>query len=509
MDTSPILLAGDWISTDTDGPSFQAFSPENGEALSQRFPISGWTDLEAMATASIEATRALATIDPERIGRFLERFAECIEADADRLTKTASLETGLPQPTRLAAVELPRTTDQLRQAARAARDVSSTSWRRPVIDHEANIRSCLEPLGGAVLVMGPCNFPLAFNGISGGDFAAAIAAGNAVIVKGHPAHPETTRCLAEAAMIALEETGMPPATVQCFFHAEHEDIARLIEHHAIASVAFTGGEQAGRAIKSVADQAGKIVSLEMSSLNPVVLLPGADQDDLGTFAETWAGSILLGSGQFCTKPGICFVIDEAIAQKTADHVVDHLAGTQSSLMLTSGIVDGLESGVRMQQDAGAILLTGGLPVEEAGWRFQPTLLMTNGTGFLEMPDSMQRELFGPAALIVACKDRMELLACLRSMGGQLTGCLWGDASAQSGEVAMDVRAVLRPKCGRLLENKMPTGVAVVPSMVHGGPFPATSHPGFSAVGMPGAVQRFAALRCYDGVDETRLPAILV
>jgi NADP-dependent aldehyde dehydrogenase len=509
MDTSPILLAGDWISTDTDGPSFQAFSPENGEALSQRFPISGWTDLEAMATASIEATRALATIDPGRIGRFLERFAECIEADADRLTKTASLETGLPQPTRLAAVELPRTTDQLRQAARAARDVSSTSWRRPVIDHEANIRSCLEPLGGAVLVMGPCNFPLAFNGISGGDFAAAIAAGNAVIVKGHPAHPETTRCLAEAAMIALEETGMPPATVQCFFHAEHEDIARLIEHHAIASVAFTGGEQAGRAIKSVADQAGKIVSLEMSSLNPVVLLPGADQDDLGTFAETWAGSILLGSGQFCTKPGICFVIDEAIAQKTADHVVDHLAGTQSSLMLTSGIVDGLESGVRMQQDAGAILLTGGLPVEEAGWRFQPTLLMTNGTGFLEMPDSMQRELFGPAALIVACKDRMELLACLRSMGGQLTGCLWGDASAQSGEVAMDVRAVLRPKCGRLLENKMPTGVAVVPSMVHGGPFPATSHPGFSAVGMPGAVQRFAALRCYDGVDETRLPAILV
>jgi NADP-dependent aldehyde dehydrogenase len=92
--------------------------------------------------------------------------------------------------------------------------------------------------------MGPCNFPLAFNGISGGDFAAAIAAGNAVIVKGHPAHPETTRCLAEAAMIALEETGMPPATVQCFFHAEHEDIARLIEHHAIASVAFTGGKLA-------------------------------------------------------------------------------------------------------------------------------------------------------------------------------------------------------------------------------------------------------------------------
>ena len=509
MDISPILLAGDWISSDSKGPVFQAFSPENGETLPQRFPVSGWTDLEAMATASIEATRALATIDPERIGRFLERFAECIEADADRLTKTASLETGLPQPTRLAAVELPRTTDQLRQAARAARDVSSTSWRRPLIDHEANIRSCLEPLGGAVLVMGPCNFPLAFNGISGGDFAAAIAAGNAVIVKAHPAHPETTRCLAESARIALEDTGMPPATVQCFFHAEHEDIARLIEHHAIAAVGFTGGEQAGRSIKSVADRSGTIVSLEMSSLKPVVLLPGADEDGLEAFSEAWSGSILLGSGQFCTKPGICFVIDESVAQGLADRTVTHLAGTDSSLLLTSAIVDGLESGVRLQQDAGAILLTGGLPVDEAGWRFQPTLLMTNGTGFLEMPDSMQHELFGPAALIVACEDRAELLACLRSLGGQLTGCLWGDEQAMRGDVALDVRAALRPKCGRLLENKMPTGVAVVSSMVHGGPFPATSHPGFTAVGMPGALQRFAALRCYDGVDESRLPAILV
>ena len=509
MDTKPILLAGHWTSCGSDDPTFQAFNPNTGEALPQRFPITGWNDLEIMATASIEATRALATIEPERIGRFLERFAECIEADADRLTGIASLETGLPQPTRLASVELPRTTDQLRQAACAARDVSPSGWRRPIIDHETNIRSCFEPLGGAVLVMGPCNFPLAFNGISGGDFAAAIAAGNAVIVKAHPAHPETTRCLAEAAMIALEDTGMPPATVQCFYHAEHEDIARLIEHHAIASVGFTGGEQAGRAIKSVADQAAKVVSLEMSSLNPVVLLPGCDDAGLESFAEAWAGSILLGSGQFCTKPGICFVIDESIAQNTAERVVAHLGGTESSLLLTSQIVDGLERGVRMQQDAGAILMSGGLPVDEPGWRFQPTLLMTNGTGFLEMPDSMQRELFGPAALIVACEDRAELLTCLRSLGGQLTACLWGDEAAHAGEIALEARSALRPNCGRLLENKMPTGVAVVASMVHGGPFPATSHPGFTAVGMPGSLQRFAALRCYDGVEESRLPAILV
>ena len=126
-----------------------------------------------------------------------------------------------------------------------------------------------------------------------------------------------------------------------------------------------------------------------------------------------------------------------------------------------------------------------------------------------MPDSMQHELFGPAALIVACENRAELLACLRSLGGQLTGCLWGDEHAMRDDVAVDVRAALRPKCGRLLENKMPTGVAVVPSMVHGGPFPATSHPGFTAEGMPGSLQRFAALRCYDGVEESRLPAILV
>ena len=509
MDTKPILMAGNWTSCGADDPTFQSFNPISGDALPERFPITAWPDLESMATASIDASRALAHVDPERIGRFLERLAECIEADADRLTQTASLETGLSQPTRLASVELPRTTDQLRQAARAARDVSPSGWRRPVIDHQTNIRSCFEPLGGAVLVMGPCNFPLAFNGISGGDFAAAIAAGNPVIVKAHPAHPETTRCLAEAVVTALEDTGMPPATVQLFYHAEHEDIARLIEHHAIAAVGFTGGEQAGRAIKSVADHAGKIVSLEMSSLNPVVLLPGCDESGLESFAEAWSGSILLGSGQFCTKPGLCFLIDESVARNLADRTVAHLSGTESCLLLTSQIVDGLESGVRMQQDAGAILLTGGLPVEDAGWRFQPTLLMTNGPSFLEMPDSMQRELFGPAALIVACENKAELLACLRSLGGQLTGCLWGDEDAHGGEVAREVRSTLRSKCGRLLENKMPTGVAVVPSMVHGGPFPATSHPGFTAVGMPGALQRFAALRCYDGVEESRLPAILV
>ena len=509
MDIKPILMAGDWTSCEADVQTFQSFNPINGEALPHLFPITAWPDLETMAIASIDAARALAHIDPERIGRFLERLADCIEADADRLTQIASLETGLPQPTRLASVELPRTTDQLRQAAHAARDMSVSGWRRPVIDHQTNIRSCFEPLGGAVLVMGPCNFPLAFNGISGGDFAAAIAAGNPVIVKAHPAHPETTRCLAEAVVTALEDTGMPPATVQFFYHAEHEDIARLIQHHAISAVGFTGGEEAGRVIKSVADHAGKIVSLEMSSLNPVVLLPGADDPALDAFSEAWAGSILLGSGQFCTKPGLCFLIDESIARKLAERAVAQLSGTESCLLLTSQIVQGLESGVRMQQDAGAILLAGGLPTDEAGWRFQPTLLMTNGSSFLEMPDSMQRELFGPAALIVACEDIAELLACLRSLGGQLTACLWGDDVSQAGDVASEVRSTLRPKCGRLLENKMPTGVAVVPSMVHGGPFPATSHPGFTAVGMPGALQRFAALRCYDGVEESRLPAILV
>lgn len=508
MGCTTVLIDGAWHEVEMVHGTFQSFNPQTGEAIPGAFPIVGWHELERMVSAAQVAARELADIEPERIARFLESYADRIEASAQQLTETAGQETALPVPTRLAGIELPRTTSQLRQAAAGARDISADGWSMPRIDPETNIRSRFESLGGAVLVIGPNNFPLAFNAISGGDFASAIAAGNPVIAKGHPAHPETTRLLAELARQAVEEVGLPKATVQCFFHAQPDDIAQLIAHPGLASVAFTGGKTAGLAIKEAADAAGKISYLEMSSLNPVVLMPDVIEQDFTAFVDQWAGSIQMGSGQFCTKPGLCFVVGEEVGEALSEEVARRFDHADNAVLLTEQLVQDLDRGIRIQQDSGAILVVGGVCPEEPGFRYPPSLLISNGSTFLEMPESMQRELFGPAAMIVVCSDEDELCSALRSLSGQLTACVWTTGAQEHEALYQRVVSILRPACGRLLENKMPTGVAVVESMVHGGPFPATSHPGFTAVGMPTSIRRFAAHRCYDGIPSTHLPAAL-
>ena len=216
----------------------------------------------------------------------------------------------------------------------------------------------------------------------------------------------------------------------------------------------------------------------------------------------------MGAGQFCTKPGLVFVVGEDIGEALGATMVSALESAGEGVLLSRGVLESLDSGVSQVEDAGAILLVGGMRSAEPGFRYPPTLLMTNGQSFLEMPDSMQRELFGPAAIIVVCANDEELIAALHALEGQLTACLWMNDADVGTALYTNARSVLRRQAGRLLENKMPTGVAVVPTMVHGGPFPATSHPGFSAVGLPGSIRRFAALRCYDNVANDRLPASL-
>ena len=505
----PVRVDGRWESPADDHPCFHSFDPLTGSPHASSFPVSDWSELERMAEAASSAADELRGINPEQIGRFLDLFADLIERHAMSITAAATQETALPAETRLRGIELPRTTGQLRAAAEAARDQSPSSWRQPRIDESTNIRSVLEPLGGAILVLGPNNFPLAFNAISGGDFAAAIAAGNPVIAKGHPAHPMTTLLLARCVVEALEESNLPAATVQCFFEASHEDIHRLIEHPAISGVAFTGSERAGLSIKSVADRGGTLCSLEMSSLNPIVVFPGLSDDDLDSFVDQWSASVLMGSGQFCTKPGVAFVIgNEELGRRISEGMAQRFAAVDAPVLLASGLLDSLDSGIRLQQDAGAELVCGGGRSESAGFRFTPTLLFTNGQSFLEMPVTFQRELFGPAALLVLCDDEMQLKRALGALNGQLTCCMWTGSGSVDADLHSRIMNQLRPLCGRLLENKMPTGVAVVDAMVHGGPYPATSHPGFTAVGLPESIRRFAARRCYDGMPESALPAIL-
>src|SRR5206468_3543349 len=223
MSTHPVLIGGAWRAANASG-SFGSENPATGERLADEFPISTWADCDAALDAAVDAARELRTVPPEHIANFLTRFAERIEARAAELVEAAHAETGLAKKPRLADVELPRTTGQLRQGAAAAIE---GSWALPTIDTKLGLRSMLAPIG-PVWVFGPNNFPFAFNSVSGGDFVAAIAAGNPVIAKANSSHPNTTRLLGEEAFAALGETGLPPATVQLLYRTGHADGERLV-----------------------------------------------------------------------------------------------------------------------------------------------------------------------------------------------------------------------------------------------------------------------------------------
>ena len=501
MSYQPVLIAGAWRAA-TASSVFRAENPATGGPLPDEFPVSTWADCDAALNAAADAANQLRTAPPAATAQFLTRYAERLEARKAELVEAAHAETALPKTPRLADVELPRTTDQLRQAAAA---VLEGSWALPTIDTKLNIRSLFAPIG-PVLVFGPNNFPLAYNGVAGGDFAAAIAVGNPVIAKAHPCHPRTTRLLAEAAFAALGESGLPPATVQMIYHVAPEDGLKLVADPRLGAVGFTGSRAAGLKLKAAADAAGKPAYLEMSSLNPVVILPGALAERGATLVDEFAGSCLLASGQFCTSPGLTILLSGAAAEQFVAGVKAKLESAPSACLLSSGVARNLAASVNHLQSAGAELLAGGSPL--AGNRFANTLLRVSGETFLASPEKLQTEAFGNATLVVVARDAAQAAKILAHLEGNLTGSIYSDTRGSDDALYAQLAPLLRARVGRFLNDKMPTGVAVTAAMNHGGPFPATGHPGFTAVGIPASLRRFAMLQCFDNVRPHRLPDAL-
>lgn len=497
----PVLIGGAWRPAKSS-KSFHAVNPATGEPLPGTYPVSGWEDCDAALSAAAEAAKELRRTPPELIAKFLTRFADRIEAGKADLVEQAHLETALPKAPRLADVELPRTTGQLRQAADAAIE---GSWALPTIDRKNQIRSCLEPIG-PVVVFGPNNFPFAFSGVAGGDFAAAIAAGNPVIAKAHPLHPGTGRLLAEAAVAALADSGLPPATVQLIYKIDHQSGQRLVSDPRVGASAFTGSRVAGMALKSAADAAGKPIYLEMSSINPVVILPGALAERGGKVAADFASSCLMGGGQFCTNAGFVMLFADSRTDQFIEEVKSAFDAAQPPPLLSDGVAKGLAESVKALRGAGADLLTA--PGVVTGARHPNTLLRVTGKQFLAQPEKLQTEAFGSASLCVVVRDAEEAEAVLSHLEGNLTGCIYSDTQGSDETLYSRLVPALRRRVGRLLNDKMPTGVAVSPAMNHGGPFPATGHPGFTAVGIPASLRRFGMLCCYDNVRPHRLPAAL-
>jgi NADP-dependent aldehyde dehydrogenase len=398
-------------------------------------------------------------------------------------------------------VELPRTVNQLRQAAAAA---DEGSWRLPTIDTKANIRSLYAAIG-PVAVFGPNNFPLAFNSISGGDFAAAIAAGNPVIAKANTSHPGTTRLLALVAQAAAEEADLPPGCVQLIYRLDHADGRRLVADPRLGATAYTGSRPAGLELKAAADAAGKPIYLELSSINPVIVLPGAIDQRATEIADQFTASCLMGSGQFCTNPGLVLLIAGTGTSRFIDLVKERFDRAGVATLLSRRVEQTLAESIEKLCASGAELIAGGKRGGGQGASFANTLLRTTGRQFLAQFERLQIEAFGNASLFVVAQDVDEAVQVVERIEGNLTGTIYSSHAEDDEVLYRRLEPPLRRRVGRLLNDKMPTGVAVSPAMNHGGPYPATGHPGFTAVGIPAALRRFAALHCYDNVRQDRLP----
>jgi len=501
-DAEPVLIAGEWRPAAATG-SFRAIDPTTGLERPQLWPESGWSDVSAALDAAVAAAAALASLPGTRIAEFLERYADRLAARGDELVAIAHAETALAVKPRLTDVELPRTLDQLRQAAAAARE---GTWRMGMIDSQRNIRSAAFGLG-PVVVFPPANFPLAYGAVTGGDFASAIAAGNPVIAKAHPGHPAVSRVAAEEALAAVRETGLPPATVQLLHGISMDDGARLVADLRVGGTGFTGGQEAGKRLALAAAATGRVIWVEMGSLNPVVLLPGALAERGGEIAGELTASVTGSAGQFCTKPGLVFLIDDEAATTFTRAVAERFSAIGAQVLLGKVGRERLVAAIAQLEKAGARVVAGG-GEGDGPCSHRPTLLEVPAAELVARPRELLIEAFGNATVLVHCQSIGQLLEAIACVPGALAASLYCARDGRDDATFGPVAASLVERAGRIIENRMPTGLAVTPPMQHGGPWPSAGPPFFSAVGMPWSILRFARRICFDGWSAERLPECL-
>lgn len=244
----------------------------------------------------------------------------------------------------------------------------------------------------------------------------------------------------------------------------------------------------------------------MSSINPLFILPGALRERKERLAEEFFNSCTLGSGQFCTKPGMVVLPDTQEAEEFISAVSRLFRSQEPGFLLGKGVLEEIQEKLKLFKFNGAKILTGGTAINrEQGFRFSNTLMLITGSQFLAYPLDFQEEIFGPVSLFVLAEDIHQLTKIAHILKGTLTASIFSAKDGSDEHLYRELEPILRLKTGRLLNEKMPTGVAVSPAMTHGGPFPATGHPGFTSVGIPFSFLRFTARHCYDNVKQDRLP----
>lgn len=481
-----------------------AYDPSTGEALEPKFRVASCADVDSaceLAWAAFDDYRALPIA---RRADFLVAIAEELVVSQDEIIDRAARESGLSEA-RLKG-EFARTCYQLNLFATFVRDGEWLDLRVDSAIHDRqpaprpDLRMRQVPLG-PVAVFGSSNFPLAFS-VAGGDTVSALATGCPVVVKGHPAHLGTGELMARALRRAVRRTQMPEG-VFSYLPGEIATGTALVENPYIKAVGFTGSRRGGLALAAVAAARREPIPVfaEMSSVNPVFLFPEALRKRAAEIARGYTASMTLGAGQFCTSPGLVFVLETADLSPFLDAVKTELGSHAPAAMLTPGIHAAFEQGresLAASENVSAVARS--LPPLGPN-RGEAVVFETDLDRFLTDP-RLSQEVFGAASLVVICKDVSELRRAAEHLEGQLTATL--HLEAEDIPIAQALLPIFERKAGRILANSWPTGVEVSHAMVHGGPYPATSNASSTSVGTL-AIRRFLRPVCYQDLPAELVP----
>ena len=487
------------------GEPHYATNPTTGEHLQPGFIPATVEEVDIAARLAAEAFDSYRRISGRDRGALLRTIATKIEAIAGDIIERAELETALTSA-RL-QTETARTVGQLRLFAQVADEGSWVNARIDLADPnrkpapKPDIRSMLGPLG-PVVVFGASNFPLAFS-VAGGDTASALAGGNTVIVKAHAAHPGTSELVGRAIQESVRECGLPEGVFSLLFGSGAQIGTALIKHPLVRAGGFTGSRTAGRALMDVAAARPEPIPFyaEMSSTNPVFILPGALRERAESIAAGLHTSFTMGAGQFCTKPGMVFLAQDS--PMFIEKLRELVSSSSPFHLLTNAIHSSYHSAINHRKNDAAVNLVAEGSQTETGFASSSMLFETEAASFLG--SNLDAEIFGPTTLLVRHGSRDQLLAIARSLDGHLTATIHGTENDLQ-EFA-DLIAILETKVGRLIFNGFPTGVEVTHAMVHGGPYPSTSDGRSTSLGTQ-AIFRFARLVCYQGFPDIALPEAL-
>ncbi|MEO7539182.1 MAG: aldehyde dehydrogenase (NADP(+)) [Pyrinomonadaceae bacterium] len=489
---------------ETTADTFHAFDPTTGCGVEPLFYSASLKELNRAAELADQARIPYGSISGRERAAFLRRIADNIEALGQSLIERASRETSLPNARFVG--ERARTCGQLRMFADLLDD---GSWVDARIDHaisdreplpKPDVRSMLRPVG-PVAVFCASNFPLAYS-VAGGDTASALAAGCPVIVNGHVAHPGTAELVGIAVANAALTCNMPEGVFSLLFSSGYEIGQALVKHPAIKAVGFTGSRRGGRDLMDIAAARTEPIPVfaEMSSVNPTFILPSAIAERGDAIASGLYAAVTSGVGQFCTKPGLVFLLNGEPTNGFVSKFNDLIAETAASPLLTAGISKSYQGASQKRQGVVERYTTADAD-DHSGFAVGPSSFETSAVEFLNAPD-LNEEIFGPTTLLIRSDDHAQLMQIARCLEGQLTASIHG-AEEDLIKYA-DLIQILETKVGRLIFNGFSTGVEVCPSMVHGGPYPATSDGRSTAVGTR-AITRFARLVCYQNFPPAALP----